>query len=86
MPAFRAVSGVELGWRNDGCSLVKNADGEVFANGMWQFVPAADPVGIADSDYHVYGAWLKKPDSTVGTGVSAAIASGSDLFDADSRE
>jgi hypothetical protein len=65
------------------CTLVKNGDGEVFVNGMWQFVPAADPVDLADSDYHVYGAWLKKPESTVGTGVAAAIASGSDLFDAD---
>ena len=77
--SFRCEAGV----LEAGCSLVKNADGEVFVNGTWQFVPSADPVAIADSNYHVYGAWLKKPDSTVGTGVSAAIASGSDLFDAD---
>ena len=64
------------------CTFQKNAGGEVIAMGGWQFVPAADPVSIADGDYHVYGAWLKKPDSAVGSGESAGIAAGSDLFDA----
>ena len=65
------------------CSLAENADGEVLAGGMWQFVPASATVFLADTDYLIYGAWLKKPDTQVGVGASAAISAGSMLFDAD---
>jgi hypothetical protein len=66
----------------DSCSLTRDADtSELLMLGVWQFVPESDPVSIADSDYLIYGAWLKKPDSTVGTGASAGLGVGSDLFD-----
>jgi hypothetical protein len=67
----------------DGCSFTRDADTDkLLMVGVWQFVPAGDPVAIGDPDYHVYGAWLKKPDSVVGTGYSAGLGTGSDLFDA----
>ena len=61
--------------------LRENADDEVIADGTWQFVPGATTITLADTDYLVFGAWLKRPDSAVGTGASAAISAGSDLFD-----
>ena len=64
------------------CNLGLNDDDELQLVGTWQFVPAGDPVSIADADYLVYGAWLDRPDSAVGTAVSAAISAGSDLFTA----
>ena len=65
----------------DMCMLRENVDGDVIAVGMWQFVPASATRALADGDYLIYGAWLKKPDSAVGSGSSAAISAGSDLFD-----
>ena len=67
----------------DTCRFTRDTDtNELLMQGVWQFVPAGDPVAIADADYLIYGAWLKKPDSTVGTGYSAGLGTGSDLFDA----
>ena len=67
---------------SDACTFGRNADKEVIADGTWQFVPGATTITLADTDYLVFGAWLKRPDSAVGTGASAAISAGSDLFDA----
>ena len=77
------------------CGIYLNPDGEVIlgnrtitggnrqpaAVGTWTFSPTSKAVSVADDDYLIYGAWLKKPDSAVGTGSAAAIAAGSDLYD-----
>ena len=78
---FRCGNVADGGTAAAACTLVENADGEVIADGTWQFVPGATTIAFADADYLVFGAWLKKPDSAVGTGASAAISAGSDLFD-----
>ena len=71
-----------------GCSFTRNADGELVIGALTAilFVPEAETLILADGDYLVFGAWLKKPDSVSGTGVAAAIAAGNDLFDAESGD
>jgi hypothetical protein len=49
---------------------------------LWTFSPAGPTRYVADGDYLIYGAWLKRPDSALGTGASAGISAGSNLFDA----
>jgi hypothetical protein len=49
---------------------------------LWTFSPAGPGISVVDGDYLIYGAWLKRPDSALGTGASAGISSGSNLFDA----
>ena len=52
------------------------------AGTSWLFVPAAATRPVPDADYLVYGAWLDKPDSQVGTSYAAAVGHGSDPFTA----
>jgi hypothetical protein len=63
----------------DACEFGRDDDGDLTVDGEWSFVPS-DSAPDPDTDYHVYGAWLKKPDSTAGTGYSAALGTGNDLF------
>ena len=65
-----------------GCNFELNSEDELQMAGLWQFTTSGDPVAIPDGDYLVYGAWLKRPDSAVGSAVAAAISSGSDPFTA----
>jgi hypothetical protein len=65
----------------DACEFGRDDDGDLTVDGEWSFVPS-DSAPDPDTDYHVYGAWLKKPDSTAGTGYSAALGTGNDLFTA----
>ena len=44
-------------------------------------MPAAANVLIADSDYLVFGAWLKRPESQVGIGYSAGISAAGKPYD-----
>ena len=74
------------------CTLSLNGDGELLLDAVdntgtslasgtgWAFVPTADAITITDGDYYVYGAWLDRPDSAVGTSVAAAIAAGNDIY------
>ena len=56
-------------------------DGERIMVGPWQFVPTSANVSIADSDYLVFGGWLKRPQSQVGVGYSAGISATSVPYD-----
>ena len=64
----------------DGCDITA-VGGEDMMAGPWQFVPSAANVSIADSDFLVFGAWLKRPESQVGVGYSAGISSTSMPYD-----
>ena len=66
------------------CNTERNADGHLLLTGVWSFAPSTPATAAPDGDYIVFGAWLKKPDSAVGSGLAAAISSGSDLFTAGS--
>ena len=66
---------------NAACNFDRNDEDQVQMNGIWQFIPDALARSAADPDYLLYGAWLGKPDSAVGTGYSAGLASGNALFD-----
>jgi hypothetical protein len=79
----------------DGCNAYVNGDDELIlggfteagasdgaVDGRWAFSPSVSTRDTVDSDYLIYGAWLKRPDSALGTGASAAISAGSNLFDA----
>ena len=69
-----------------GCGFTRDSDDELvvqdqtFTNTSWEFVPSST-APAPDADYLVFGAWLKKPGAATGIGYSAAIASGSSLFD-----
>ena len=67
------------------CQFTRNDDGELLigAATAFLFVPDGAMRYQADADYLIYGAWLKKPDSAVGTGISAGLGAASNLFDAD---
>ena len=82
-----------------GCNAYLNGDDELILGGFgednanngiidgrWAFSPASSTRTTADSDYLIYGAWLKVPDSALGTGASAGISSGSNLFDAHAHD
>ena len=63
------------------CTLALNADGELTmqADAAWLFVPDG-VITVTDKDYLLYGAWLMKPDSQVGTAYAAALSAGNDMF------
>ena len=69
------------GGNNGDCTLALNADGELTmqADAAWLFVPDG-LITVTDKDYLIYGAWLLKPDSQVGTAYAAALSAGNDLF------
>ena len=62
------------------CTLALNADGELTmqADAAWLFVPDG-LITVTDKDYLIYGAWLLKPDSQVGTAYAAALSASTEL-------
>ena len=68
------------GGNNGDCTLALNADGELTmqADGAWLFVPDG-LITVVDRDYLIYGAWLLKPDSQVGTAYAAALSASTEL-------
>ena len=65
----------------EGTFALNLTNGQVTATAgtSWLFTPSGT-VTVVDSDYMIYGAWLDKPDSQVGTGLSAAVGQGNDLY------
>ena len=81
--SYAGVSGTYI--CNGICEFTRNDDDELLVGAVTAllFVPDGPTRSVADADYLVYGAWLKKPDSAVGTAIAAALGAGSNLFDAD---
>ena len=81
---FAGTPGTYICTAEMGCGFTRDSDDELVVqatdNTTWAFVPSST-APAPDADYLVFGAWLKKPGAATGIGYSAAIASGSSLFD-----
>ena len=66
----------------EGCIIGRQAvtNDLLLGGARWDFIPSAATRSVADADYLVYGGWLKRPDSAVGTAISAGLGTGSDPF------
>ena len=77
---YAGVEGVYICTPEAGCEFGLDDGDLTLTVGIFAFRPNADEAGAPDTDYLIYGAWLKQPDSPVGSGASAGVATGNAPF------
>lgn len=78
--SYAGVPGVYICTSATECGFGLDDGDLTVTDGVFAFRPNEDAIGAPDADYLVYGAWLTKPDSAVGSGDSAGLGTGNNLF------